>query len=63
MAGGLIFTKLIMRLLSRIGVERPFRTLVCGWIVWYADFAFADPLSWYIVVIFFIGAVAPRIGR
>ena len=59
--GGLIFTKLIMRLLREIGVMTPLRTIVCVWIVWYAGFAFVDPLSWYIVVIFSIGAVStPR---
>lgn len=59
--GGLIFTKLIMRLLREIGVMTPLRTIVCVWIVWYAGFAFVDPLSWYIVVIFSIGSVStPR---
>jgi len=54
--GGIIFTKLIMKLLARIGVVSPFRTVVCVWIVWYGGFAFVDPLSWYIIVIFSIGS-------
>ena len=58
--GGLIFTMLTLRLLSQIGVEMPLRTLVCTWIVWYSGFAFVDPLSWYVVVVFAVGAVPPR---
>lgn len=55
--GGIIFTKLIMRLLARIGVMSPFRTVVCVWIVWYGGFAFVDPLSWYMIVIFSMGSI------
>lgn len=57
LVGGLLFTKLILRLLSQVGVQKPLRTLVCIWIVWYAGFAFVDPLSWYMVVVFSIGEV------
>jgi len=46
-----------MRLLREIDVKTPFRTLAYVWIAWYAGFAFVDPHSCYMVVIFPIGAV------
>lgn len=61
--GGLVFVKFIIHLLKQIGVEIPLRTLVCVWIVWYAGFAFVDPQSWFVVVIFSIGAVSRHRGR
>lgn len=53
---------LLMRLLRLLGVRLPFRTILCCWIVWYAGFAFVDPHSWYVVVIFSIGAMTFRPG-
>lgn len=56
--GGFIFTLLISRLLSALGVEHSFRTIVCAWIVWYSGFAFIDPASWFVVAVFAIPAMA-----
>ncbi len=53
-AGGLLFIALTKALLRRIGVELPFRAIVCAWIVWYAGAAFVDPISWFALAIFCI---------
>ncbi|MDC0660361.1 hypothetical protein N6L27_20340 [Leisingera sp. SS27] len=57
-----LFAVLVMRLLRLLGVRLPFRTLLCCWIVWYAGFAFVDPHSWYVVVVFSIGAMTFKPG-
>jgi hypothetical protein len=56
--GGIIFATIIMRLLKQINVEKPLRTLVSVWIVWYAGAAFVDPMSWYMLIVFSVGAVS-----
>lgn len=61
--GGALFCMLTLLMLARIGVEAPLRTLVCVWIVWYAGFAFVDPHSWYMVVVFSVGGVASHVAR
>lgn len=58
--GTVIFVFLLVRLLREIGVHRPLRSIVCSWIIWYAGSAFVDPQSWYIIVVFSVGAVAMR---
>lgn len=55
--GGIVFFCLIARLLGVVGVLTPWRSLVCSCIVWYAGSAFIDPQSWYIVIVFSIGAL------
>lgn len=55
--GGLIVNALILILLRNVGVAKPLRTLICSWIVWYAGSAYVDPHSWYMIVVFSLGAL------
>ncbi len=61
LVGGAILLALTARLLRGVGVMTPWRSLVCACIVWYAGSAFVDPQSWYVVVIFSVGALAVRV--
>lgn len=56
--GGALFSVIILRILGSLGVDRPLRSLVCAWIVWYSGFAFVDPASWWIVALFSVAALA-----
>ena len=56
LAGLPIFLGLVIRMLHKLRVESPFRTIICAWIVWYSGFAFVDPHSWFIFMIFALGA-------
>lgn len=58
LAGGFIFNLIIVRLLRAVGVLTPFRTLITVWIVWYSGFAFVDPHSWFMMVVFSVGSVS-----
>jgi hypothetical protein len=59
-AGGCLFLGLTASALRRVGVLTPWRSLVCASVVWYAGSAFIDPQSWYSVVVFSVGALAPK---
>lgn len=56
--GGTIFLMLVAKLLRGVGVLTPWRSLVCGSVVWYAGSAFVDPQSWFTIVVFSIGALS-----
>lgn len=55
--GGLFFLWMISQILRRAGVQTPWRSMACAAIVWYAGSAFVDPQSWFVVVVFSIGAL------
>lgn len=60
LGGGIVILTLVVRLLARIGVEKPFRAIFCAWIVWYAGAAFVAPYSWVLVGVF---ALSPGVLR
>lgn len=62
MFGVPVFVILLLRLLRLLDVQLPFRTILCCWIVWYAGFAFVDPHSWYVLVIFSVGALSFKLN-
>lgn len=55
--GGVFFLWLTSRILHGVGVDSPWRSMTCAAIVWYAGSAFVDPQSWFVVVVFSIGAL------
>ncbi|MFC6499685.1 hypothetical protein ACFP8Z_19395 [Gemmobacter lanyuensis] len=58
--GTAIFLTLSARLLRGVGVLTPWRSLVCGSVVWYAGSAFIDPQSWFTILVFSIGALSHK---
>ena len=56
--GGAVFLTLAALLLRALGVLTPWRSLICALILWYAGSAFVDPQSWYMLVVFSVGALA-----
>lgn len=58
--GGGVFIKIWVSLLEKMGVSAPWRTIICVWIVWYAGFAFVDPMSWYVVAIFAVAGLGAQ---
>ncbi len=60
-AGGGIFLSLTVKALRGVGVTNPWRSMICASIVWYAGSAFIDPQSWYVVVVFSVGALSKSI--
>jgi hypothetical protein len=53
-----VFLTLAALLLRALGVLTPWRSLICALILWYAGSAFVDPQSWYMLVVFSVGALA-----
>lgn len=60
LVGGIAVNLLVLALLRNVGVDKPMRTLVCTWIIWYAGSAYVDPHSWYMIVVFSLGALQYR---
>lgn len=61
--GSAVFWTTIWLALRSLGVDAPLRSTICASIVWYAGAAFVDPHSWYMLVVFSIGSVAPQLVR
>lgn len=61
--GGLAFIGIIAWILRNLRVEYPFRSILCSWIIWYSGSAFVDAISWFILAIVSLSAVAPTAPR
>lgn len=55
--GGIIFLVIVARIMRSVGITRPYRALVCAFVIWYSGAAFVDPLSWFLVALF---SMSPR---
>lgn len=58
--GTVVFVCLLAIALRKLDVKSPMRTIFCTWIIWYGGSAFVDPRSWFIVVLFAIGALVKQ---